>query len=621
MHKNKIFLLFSFIILQTHLCAQIYTDYIGAGHSEGLSIMSSSSDQTVLNQEVTTNGTGLIPDLKESSRFLRQATLGANYETIVQVQQQGFSDWLDAQFSMPLQSDFQQSTDDIWEYFKAAYIQKWGSNNVVGNDQVLPYWFYWRMAWWENIMKKEDLLRQRIAQVLSEILVVSEKSGLQNSGLGLANYYDLLYEHAFGNYRDLLYNVTMHPCMGIYLSHMNNPKSDPVNNIHPDENYAREIMQLFSIGLYELNNDGTRKTDSDGNFIPTYDNADIREFAKIFTGLAPAEYYWPWEDYSIYPVEWGNEYNDMVATINMTMPMQMFEDWHEAGAKNLLNGMLVPNGQTGLQDINDAIDNLFHHPNTPPFISHLLIQRLVKSNPTPAYVERVANAFINNGQGERGDLKAVIRAILMDAEARDCSWVDDPHHGKLNEPLTRATQCLRAFNASNNSGRLWNWAYSLEEATHQHILASPSVFNFYLPEYQPNGSISDEDLVAPEFQIHTSSTAIKWINLMERWFFHDEYMFISTVPSNLVIESPTIDPNRFDPDDYIALDLSDEITIANDAVALVDRLDLILTGNGLSATTKTTIVNTINQINNDDETRVRAALYLVMVSPDYAVRN
>ncbi|MEL7251890.1 MAG: DUF1800 family protein, partial [Bacteroidota bacterium] len=245
---------------------------------------------------------------------------------------------------------------------------------------VIPYWYYWKMAWWNNILRSEDHVRQRVTHALSQIFVISEKSNLQLSGPGMANYYDLLHQHAFGNFRDLLYDISLHPMMGFYLSHINNPKSDEANNIHPDENYAREIMQLFSIGLFELNPDGTRQLDDNGNPIPTYDNNDIKEFAKIFTGLAPAGYWWPWEDYSLYPPEWGSEYNESPATVVTWEPMVAFDNWHEPGPKYLLRGQQVPAGQTTLEDINDAIDNLFHHPNVGPFIGKLLIQRLVKSN-------------------------------------------------------------------------------------------------------------------------------------------------------------------------------------------------------------------------------------------------
>ena len=406
--------------------------------------------------------------------------------------------------------------------------------------------------------------------------------------------------------------------MGYYLSHINNPKSDVVNNIHPDENYAREVMQLFSIGLFELNADGSRKQDAQGNDIPTYDNDDIKEFAKIFTGLAPSGYYWPWDDYTGLPTEWGSEFNESPATVVTWEPMIAFDEWHEGGSKQLLNGQIVPGGQTTMQDIEDAIDNLFSHPNVGPFIGKLLIQRLVKSNPGPAYVSRVSAVFNDNGEGVRGDLKATVRAIITDAEALDCYWQEDIHSGKLKEPLLKYTQALKAFNVTNESGRLWNYGYLFEEAVSHGILSSPSVFNFYLPEYQPNGEVSRRDLVAPEFQIHTSATSINYINLVYDWFVNEYYGEVATHASNTIMNAPGWEVSELDPVDYLYLDLSDEIAIADDVIGLVNRLDLILTGGQLSEESKTSIVDAVSLLSNAEE-RTKAALVLVFTSPEYSV--
>ncbi len=610
-----------FLLAFAHLnaAAQAYDDYVGAGHFEGVTVTSSAINTTAMNN--TANGSGLGIDEYAASRFLSYCSLGADYETIQAVANQGVSTWLEAQLALSPQADFEGTTWDIWDHFRPQYINKWGYNAVANaGDAVIPYWFYWKMAWWDNILKNDDHVRQRVTQALSQIFVISEKSNLQLSGPGMANYYDMLYGHAFGNFRDLLYDVSLHPMMGFYLSHINNPKSDATNNIHPDENYAREIMQLFSIGLFELNIDGTRKKDNNGNDMPTYDNNDIKEFAKIFTGLAPSGYYWPWEDYSIYPTEWGNEYNESPATVITWQAMMPFDNWHEPGAKYLLNGQIVPAGQSTLQDINDAIDNLFNHPNVGPFIGRLLIQRLVKSNPTPAYIERVAMAFNNNGNGVRGDMKAVIRAILTDSEALDCSWKEHPYSGKLREPSLMYIQALRAFNATNASGRLWNWGFEFDEAVSQGVLTSPSVFNFYLPDFQPNGEIADKDLVAPEFQIHTSATAINYMNLVYDWFINEFYGEVSTTASNIVMNAPSYEESDLKPVDYITLDLSDELALANNPPALVERLNLIIAGGLLSEATKTNIINAVNSVSGN-QSRVKVALYLTFIAPEYAIQK
>jgi len=599
--------------------SQVYSDYLGAGHTQGVTVTSSSGtgQNSGLN---AADGSGLGIDEYQAARFLNHATLGADYEMITQVQNVGISNWIDQQTNKPM-VNFTDTTWMLWDHFYPQYIAKWGYYNVVNSPNVvIPYWFYWKMAWWNNTLKSDDQLRQRVAQAYSQIFVISEKSDLQLSGPGLANYYDVLYSNAFGNYRDLLHEVSLHPAMGFYLSHINNPKSDPVNNIHPDENYAREIMQLFSIGLYELNIDGTRKLDAQGNFIPTYDNDDIREFAKIFTGLTPKGYYWPWQDLSMIPVVWGNLYNTLPGTVVMWEPMVADEAWHEQGPKTLLNGQVVPAGNSTMQDIDAAIDNLYNHPNVGPFIGRLLIQRLVKSNPTPTYIARVATIFNDNGSGVRGDMGAVIRAILTDAEALDCFWIDEPHHGKLKEPLLRYTQVLRAFNAYNQSDRLWNYGYVFNEAVSQGILTSPSVFNFYLPDFRPSGPIADAGLVGPEFQIHTSATSINYVNLVYLWFVNGWFGEVATNASNTIINTPGYQLNELDPNDFMYIDTADEELLAANPAALVDRIDLILTGGLFSNATKTSIVNAVSVVPTYPE-RVKLALYLSFIAPDYAIEK
>lgn len=622
-------------LVNTILFSSIYLsvlfgqDSIGAGNYQYIKVTSSDPKSHPLR---AVDGSGLGIDEDQASRFLGFASLGADYETIQEVAEMGITPWVEAQLATPPLVSFRDTTWMIWEHFKPLYVEKWGQEAVENaGDAVIPYWYYWKMAWWNNILKSDDHIRQRTAQALSQIFVISEKSNLQLSGPGMADYYDLLYKGAFGNFRDLLKDVTLHPMMGFYLSHANNPKSDPANNIHPDENYAREIMQLFSIGLVELNQDGTRKLDADGNAIPTYDNDDIKEFAKIFTGLAPNGYYWPWEDYSWVPAEWGSEYNESPATTVNWKPMIAFEQWHEQGEKRLLNGQVVPAGNTTMQDIDAAIDNLFNHPNVGPFIGRLLIQRLVKSNPTPSYIARVSQAFADNGNGVRGDMKAVIQTILTDPEALQCAWKDEAHHGKLREPSLRYTQMLRAFNVTNYSKRLWNWGYIFDEAVSQGVLTSPSVFNFYLPDYQPNGEIADADLVAPEFQIHTSATSINFINLAYTWLMEDFLGEVSTVASDEAMNAPGYKESDLKEEDYLYLDVSDEEAVLSNQNQtyeqnvrdLVDRIDLILTGRALSEDSKKHIEEAVLKLPQTlaYDKIVKATIYLVLISPDYSIQK
>ena len=370
-----------------------HTDYIGAGHTSGVTLTTSGTG-FFGEGENTINGTGLNQHMRDAARFLGQSTVGANFEVLEELSTQSYEVWIDDQMQIPEMS-YVDTSKMVWNHFVQAYIDQWGSVLIEGNEDISPFSFYFRMAWWHNVIHGDDLLRQKVALALSELLVVSEDSKLNADAFALASYYDVLYKNAFGNYRDLLEEVTYHPAMGYYLSSINNEPTNEAENIHPDENYAREIMQLFTIGLYELNQDGTLILDEDEVPIETYDNNDIAEFSRVFTGLGPAGYWNTWIDYSEEDVIWGVWYNT-VPFIDATQSMVMFEDYHEEGVKHLLNGAETPTGASGEEDIDIALDNLFYHQNIAPFVSKHLIMRLVKSNPTPAYVGRVAAVFENN---------------------------------------------------------------------------------------------------------------------------------------------------------------------------------------------------------------------------------
>jgi uncharacterized protein (DUF1800 family) len=287
-------------------------------------------------------------------------------------------------------------------------------------------------------------------------------------------------KHSVGNFKNLLLDITLHPSMGIYLSHFNNSKTIPERNIHPDENYAREVLQLFTIGLHQLNIDGTLKLDSFKNPMPTYTQKDIKELAKVFTGLSAGragQFSKPDR-----PVNFGfDRYNTDFST-----PMAMFEEWHEFGEKSFLN-LYIPSGQKGMKDIEMAIDHIFKHPNVGPFIGKQLIQKLVTSNPSPSYIKKVAETFNNNGQGVRGDMAAVFKAILLHPEARSCEAVLSPTQGKLQEPLVRLFERIRNYKVipdANNKiftdGGSAFWNYD------QNIMSAPSVFNFYQSTHSNN---------------------------------------------------------------------------------------------------------------------------------------
>jgi uncharacterized protein (DUF1800 family) len=567
----------------------------------------------------TINGSGMDQQFRDAARFLGQATTGVNFEQIEELSEQGFENWIDEQILLPEMS-YLDTSHMVWDHFVQAYYDEWGEIVINGNEDIFPASFYWRMAWWNNAMSGEDLLRQKVALALSEILVTSEDSRLNADAFGMASYYDVLYSNAFGNYRDLLEEVTYHPAMGYYLSSINNSPTNEEENIHPDENYAREVMQLFTIGLYELEINGTIITDENGVEVPTYDNSDIGEFARVFTGLGPAQYWAPWVDYSEEIVQWGVWYNT-IPYINSTMPMVMFEGWHEEGIKHLLNGGATVNGASGAQDIDMALDILFYHSNTAPFVSKLLIQRMIKSNPSPEYIERVASVFVNNGEGVRGDLSAVVKAILLDEEARHCSWIEDVTSGKMREPMMRYMQMLKAFDATNQSGKMWSVGWIADEMG-QHPMASPSVFNFFLPSYAPSGPVSDSSLVAPEFELLNSAIAIKYINLISDMLFGEYYMESITMAHPDEIGYPWWDMGFDSPEDHVDLDFDDEIILAfTDAHAMVERLNILLAGGTATSETIDTISNLVEIEALEPADRVKVALYLLLISPDYIIQK
>ncbi len=541
---------------------------------------------------------GKLPTLAEASRFYQQAGLGATYTELEQLTQTGIPAWIDTQFSLPPTLHVPVNNQ----------LTVYESEN---GEEPFPHSPYvW--TWWFVSMNAQDQLRQRVAFALSEILVISQITDeLEDHNWGIATYYDLLVTHAFGNYRDLLHDVATSPAMGNYLSHAKNMPANPALNRFPDENFAREIMQLFSIGLYELEQNGTRKQDDQGNPIATYTNKDIENFANVFTGLtynpAPPTNGTPWfgED------DWTPILNedDFIGADSqwMGLPMAGYDPLHTSGVKKLLRGAET-NGNLE-QDLTAAIDNLFQHPNTGPFIGRRLIQRLVTSNPSPAYVYRVAEAFRDNGQGVRGDMKAVIRAVLLDPEARNGSVQHQTDHGKLREPLLRHVHLARAFRmrAAQTPLRMDNFdgaqAYAMQP------MGAPSVFNFYLPDHQPAGELREAGLVGPEFQITTSTTTIKTLNFLSGAIAWD----------GLITNDEELAGN-----DEILTDYQAELQLveADNLPGLVERLNLLLTRGQMSSSTRQILEQTLQQavlaeIEPDD--LVRFAVTLIASSPDFAV--
>ncbi len=504
----------------------------------------------------------------EAFQFLNQATFGATLAATEQVIDLGFEDWIDAEMSKPAS-------------FQLPYLQSLPVPQPVGQlhgDRV--------DVWYRHAVNGDDQLRQRVAFALSEILVVSQFGGLQQAPYSVASYYDLLVEQAFGNYRDLMEAITLHPAMGVYLSMLGNQKPDTAQNIRPDENYARELMQLFTIGLVELNSDGTPVLDNNGNPIPTYDQQAIEGFAHVYTG---------W-NYAGAP-SFSQARRSLA---NQVIPMELYADFHDTGEKLLLNGVTLPANQSGTDDLAGALDNIFDHPNVGPFIAQQLIQRLITSNPSSDYVARIAGVFNNNGAGVRGDLGAVVKAILLDEEARPDLPMD--LDGKIKEPIMRLTQLWRAFDAESIDGSfpLLGAYLVLGQGPQQ----SPSVFNFFSPTYAPPGEIQSASLVAPELQIATEYQNTLITN----------YLFLQAFTWNSSQPTPT--------EPVPVINIDDELAIADQADALITQVANKLLGGPPSAGLQTELESMLAQIDiTDSATRVAETIYLVATSPEFAYQR
>ena len=550
------------------------------------------------------NETAASVNPKSAARFLVQAALGPdqdanangvpdNAESVIS---QGYSAWLDAQFAIPPQyhEPFVANVSSIPDMYLNPKVVSWW-NRAMGTAAI----------YLGGPAAQYDPVRQRVAYSLSQIFVVSDRpETLAVEYRGMANYYDVLVRNALGNYRDLLFDVATHPVMGYYLSHVKNKKANPAANTFPDENFAREIMQLFSIGLWKLNPDGSKQLDNQGQPIPTYTNVDITNFARIFTGLSYGPITQTNFDAYPNPPQW-------------ITPMRGFDVHHDLASKTLLNGTVTPVrtasapdvGTATVLDVNAAVDNLFHHQNVGPFIGKQLIQRLVTSNPSAAYIGRVSAAFADNGSGVRGDMKAVIKAILLDSEARDPAKLSDPTWGKAREPFLRCVNFAKAFSAKPSGVDFYQLdAFNFDQQ--QQPYNAPSVFNFYLPNYQPPGVVGAAGLVAPEFQLLNATTAVSSPN----------YFYNSIVYRDLH-RWGTADPAR-----AVRPNLTTEFTLGTtDVDALIRRLDLVLTLGNLSPREFQSIREAILRIDVTslpytwEVERVNLAVYLLSTSPEFCI--
>ncbi|MBL0074841.1 MAG: DUF1800 domain-containing protein [Rhodocyclaceae bacterium] len=503
------------------------------------------------------------PTRVQAARFLAQASLSSTAAEITQVQTLGYSAWLDQQMALPRSSS------------NVAWLRSKGLDNVayknsqVGADQML----------WRKLLASPDPLRQRVTLALSEIIVVSV-AGIANTPFrqfAAAAFMDILEANAFGDYRTLLEQVSTSVAMGGYLTYKGNVKANASTGSLPDENYAREVMQLFSVGLAQLNQDGSVKLSSNGQPLETYVQDDVSQLARVFTG---------WN------VDIAVGTNDDPNRI--VIPMVQYASRHELGTKSFL-GTVIPANTDGVNSLRIALDTLMAHPNMGPFIGRQLIQRLVTSQPSAAYVSRVAATFNNNGSGVKGDLRAVLRAVLLDTEARADASVTDPTFGKLREPMIRFIQWARTFSVTDPTDE-WKIGDLTDPATKlgQSPLRSPSVFNFFRPGYvPPNSPIGAR--TAPEFQITTESSVAGYVNFMQG--------AISNGVSGLRA-------------DYTSIR-----TVVSDSAALLAELNVVLAAGQLSAATLASLKSALDSISvattAGSNNRLYAAITLVMASPEY----
>lgn len=521
------------------------------GGDGGSSVSSSSPPPPIVVAQAITSS--------QASRFLAQSTMGATRAMITEVVSSGFDGWLTAQFA-------RARTTTHWDWLVAnGYNAAANINSQTGFDPTM----------WRGMISDPDQVRQRVGMALLDMLVVGiDGVNVNWKAFATAAYVDVLLDNAFSTYRQILGAITTNPAMGSFLTFLGNRKANATTGSQPDENYARELMQLFTLGLYQLNMDGSIKT-ANGAPIETYTQADVSGLARVFTGLSLAS-------------------SSTTTPDVYRAPLVMNAALNETGSASFL-GTSVSGG--GMAAVNTALDTIFAHPNVPPFVSKQLIQRLVTSNPSPGYIGRVAGVFADNGKGVRGDMQAVLRAILLDTEARSDATLSATAAGKLREPVLRLTSWARAYGVTSPSAA---WAIGDTSSTTtrlgQAMGRSQTVFNWFRPGYTPpDTAIATAGLVAPEFQITNEQSVVAYVNFMQ------------TLVANGIGD--------------VKADYADILAKASDSAALVDDVNTVLAAGQLSATTLASIKSAVDSIaataTNGPTARVQIAILLALASPDY----
>ncbi len=469
-----------------------------------------SNSEKVANSEITK---------AQAFRILEQATFGPTDDDLKAVQTLGTAKWIEQQLNSS--SAYDSSSDSHQSHLqrykaiaKMAEPSTYSSESDFNNNYHGRTSDYQTAAWFDNVLHGKDQLRQRVAFALSELIVISgSKQRTRFRGDSLASYYDILAKHAFGNFRNLMGEISRSPGMGVFLSHQGNKKFNSSSNTHPDENFARELMQLFSIGLWKMNQDGSMVKDSSGDPIASYTQDDVEELAKVMTG---------------YDIKGNSKFGktNRGNGEEWASPMEFNSSHHEYASKTFLGSNIGAEGSSNSDpaDLDQALNIIFQHQNVGPHVGRHLITRLVTSNPSSAYISRVAEKFNNDGNGNRGNLKEVVRSVLLDPEAREEEYSNVGNFGKPKEPLLALTQFLRAFDVKpldgwkSRTNATMNGVYQffyLENIIGQSPLRSETVFNFFSSDFIPADShFISNSMVAPEFQIQSDTVLIKFHNLI-----------------------------------------------------------------------------------------------------------
>lgn len=548
--------------------------------------------------------TNLLADY-EAARFLQHAQFSSSETEIAAVRSQGASAWLDGQMSL-------SSSTGGWDWL----MQR--GYGVIDKNKFYEMEFQSNYMAWYQIMAAPDGVRRRMALALSEFFVVGGAgvATISWSQFAMGAYWDVLCKNAFGNFRTLLEDVTLNIAMGEFLNTLGNQKEDPNTGRLPDENYSREVMQLFTIGLLQLNLDGTPKLASNGQPLESFTQSDVSNLARVFTG---------------YESDNSEGYSQSAVAPTYTLrnvgytrrPMVLNPDRHSTLRAEFL-GTVVPAGTEGKAALKMALDTLFNHPNVGPFFGRQMIQRLVCSDPSPSYVARVATVFNNNGKGVRGDLAAVFKAILLDTEATNPAGLTSTTFGKLREPMVRTAQWARTFNAKSLKGtwKIGNPNYSAVDALGQSPLQAPSVFNFFRPGYvPPSTAMATTKSTAPEFQLVNESTTASYINYLQNFLYNGMWVRAPELITSPENSTPTDGPD-------IVPDYSAELALVGDPSRLINRLNLLLCAGQLSKETVTMMVNALSsdQTNtyspeNSKRSYVAKAIMFVMCCSEYLVQK